>query len=604
MVRCPCHEDSKNSLSIGLSERGNILMYCHAGCRTEDILEAKGLTMRDLYNGETETAHVKQYNNNFDFSNVEAEYYYGGDSSTASIRKRRDKNKNFIWEHRDFAGNWKPGRNNAPHELYKAGTEEDIVIVVEGEKDADNLSKLGFYCVSSENGAGANSTGKKWYKEYSNELQGKTVYIIADQDDIGRTFADTVEAELQGIAASVTQIDLSAGWPEIPKHGDVSNMIDALGSDATYAFIHAQLASDPKRTTVEPKPCLPEGFKTLDQIQEETPEWFIPNIMPKGAITVFAADGGVGKTCTWCDIISKASRGKGCILDPDGHKRNPATALVFAAEDSASMILKPKLRQSGCDMSKVIIFDQAAGEKNAENQMKFGSKNLIEAIRNIKPDICVFDPIQAYLPSGVQMAMRNEMRNCLQPLLEVCRETGTAILIVVHTNKREKAYARSRISDSADIWDIARSVIMGGKTSDSDISYISHEKSNYGPMQDTVLFCFREDGTVEKCGTSKKKDEQFQSERHKREDKLDGCVRFILNSLTGGPVFLKDLEEETTKKGYSSATLRRAKEKLREERKIHIKKAGGNWIAMLAGYKPDVETAQMDLLEPSRISAP
>lgn len=49
-VACPCHNDSENSLTI--TEKGDkILMYCHAGCNTRDILSAVGLTMADLNNG-------------------------------------------------------------------------------------------------------------------------------------------------------------------------------------------------------------------------------------------------------------------------------------------------------------------------------------------------------------------------------------------------------------------------------------------------------------------------------------------------------------------------------------------------------------------------
>ena len=49
MVRCPCHDDSTQSLSI-TEKDDKILMNCFAGCRTGDILWAVGLQERDLYN--------------------------------------------------------------------------------------------------------------------------------------------------------------------------------------------------------------------------------------------------------------------------------------------------------------------------------------------------------------------------------------------------------------------------------------------------------------------------------------------------------------------------------------------------------------------------
>ena len=46
---CPCHEDSKPSLSIRESDDGTVLLKCHAGCDTKDIMSKLNLTMRDLF---------------------------------------------------------------------------------------------------------------------------------------------------------------------------------------------------------------------------------------------------------------------------------------------------------------------------------------------------------------------------------------------------------------------------------------------------------------------------------------------------------------------------------------------------------------------------
>jgi len=45
---CPAHDDRNPSLAIK-KEGGKILVYCHAGCDTEEILKAVGLEMSDLF---------------------------------------------------------------------------------------------------------------------------------------------------------------------------------------------------------------------------------------------------------------------------------------------------------------------------------------------------------------------------------------------------------------------------------------------------------------------------------------------------------------------------------------------------------------------------
>ena len=53
-ARCPAHDDQRPSLSIGIGRRGCVLIRCWAGCETPTILDALGLTWRDLFNDSPE----------------------------------------------------------------------------------------------------------------------------------------------------------------------------------------------------------------------------------------------------------------------------------------------------------------------------------------------------------------------------------------------------------------------------------------------------------------------------------------------------------------------------------------------------------------------
>jgi hypothetical protein len=46
---CPSHDDRSPSLSIKESDDGRVLIHCHAGCLTEDVLAAVGLVFSDLF---------------------------------------------------------------------------------------------------------------------------------------------------------------------------------------------------------------------------------------------------------------------------------------------------------------------------------------------------------------------------------------------------------------------------------------------------------------------------------------------------------------------------------------------------------------------------
>jgi len=48
LVHCPAHDDSQQSLRLTVSDQGKVLVRCRAGCPTPKVVEALGMTMRDL----------------------------------------------------------------------------------------------------------------------------------------------------------------------------------------------------------------------------------------------------------------------------------------------------------------------------------------------------------------------------------------------------------------------------------------------------------------------------------------------------------------------------------------------------------------------------
>jgi hypothetical protein len=48
LVRCPVHDDKRPSLAVRELADGKLLVHCHAGCTTADVLDALGLRWRDL----------------------------------------------------------------------------------------------------------------------------------------------------------------------------------------------------------------------------------------------------------------------------------------------------------------------------------------------------------------------------------------------------------------------------------------------------------------------------------------------------------------------------------------------------------------------------
>jgi hypothetical protein len=115
-------------------------------------------------------------------------------------QRRPDSNGGWIW-------NLQGVRRVLYHlpEVIKAQT----VAVAEGEKDCDNLTKLGITATCNPCGAG------KWRDNYSEVLRGKDVVSFGDADEPGQAHVEQVIESLTGIARSIKRVRLPDGFHDV-----------------------------------------------------------------------------------------------------------------------------------------------------------------------------------------------------------------------------------------------------------------------------------------------------------------------------------------------------------------------------------------------------
>lgn len=562
---CPAHDDHTASLCIGTGDDGRTLVTCQRGCSLDDILSAVGLKKSDLFATPLEQKQNKPWK-------YICSYYYPDKNGRPRNRKDRylmpDGKKTFVWKHYDDK-QWVKHKTNGDPGLYNADciSSNDLTYIVEGEKDVETLKACGRAAVCSPHGAKQN--GEAWKPEYTEALKGKSVVVIQDNDETGKVFSSIICNALTGQAASVKLVDLCKLYPALKEHGDITDLCEINGdSNAIIEAVEAMAAGLPEYQKQEPIDPFLSKFKSLDEFSEEETNWLIPYWIPEGQITLFTADGGVGKTTTWCELIANISNGTPTFLDSSECKREPGKVMFLTTEDSVRKKLRRKLREAGANLKNIITPDFMDDKDGVLKGLDLSSEKMNSAIRAFKPVLCVFDPVQGFIPADVNMGSRNEMRHILAPLINIGEECKTAFLIVSHSNKRKGAFGRDRIADSADLWDASRSVMMAGYTEEQGIRYLSNEKNNYAELQQTVLFTINENGRLEKVGTSWKRDREYMQEYSiaQSPSKRQDCKEFILHALgeADGKMSVKELEEHAKESGYSYKTIRNAKDDLKK----------------------------------------
>ena len=278
--------------------------------------------------------------------------------------------------------------------------------------------------------------------------------------------------------------------------------------------------------------------KCLDDIPVRDVSWLVEGLLPQGEVSLLGADGGTGKGIWQAQLVAYVTAGKtsGFFPQPPGQT---GRVLIFAGEDDPSKVLKARLMAAGADMSRVMVQTSDAYFSRTGNPLCIPDKSFAKYIESAAPALVLIDPLQSFLPAGVEMVSRNQMRAALLPLKALCARLGCAALIAMHTNKRSNVSGRARLADSSDIWDIARSVLMMGRDKNSGQLYLSHEKSSYAAPARTALLHI-EQTQVEGVTTAvavfdsrtDKKDADFVEERRVRvaQTKAD-AARTILDVL-------------------------------------------------------------------------
>lgn len=218
MARCPAHEDRVASLSIKGGDDGRVLLYCHAGCRIEAIVQALGLTMRDLNPNSCATSRPSG-------RAIVMTYDYEDAKGQLLFQVVRYEPKDFRQRRPDGKGGWLwnlKGLRRVPYRLPKlrASDPAEPVFIVEGEKDADRLDQINLTATCNPGGAG------KWRETYNKHLRDRHVVILPDNDHAGRKHADQVARSLDGVAASVRIVAL----PDMPDKSDVSDWLSNGGT--------------------------------------------------------------------------------------------------------------------------------------------------------------------------------------------------------------------------------------------------------------------------------------------------------------------------------------------------------------------------------------
>ena len=282
-AKCPSHQgESDDSLAICEDDLGKVLLHCHVGCDIKQIVVALDLDMGDLFskNGEANVAGKSvglppKEDRVVGTLTVED---LPGASSEYMVFEKEDGTLHYIQRHKGPVyrvvgfdedgdpilaaglGDVEPILFGLPvlREAIRAG---EPVVHTEGCKDALSAQRrMGMAGVTS-------GSCTSWKSAFAQDYEGvNEVWIIPDNDEEGRTYAQQVAQDLVGIVPTIKIVDL----PELPEKGDLTDWLDAgHTAEEFFAVIGEAEAMDPGQGWPEKPPPLEIKLPAVEEFDEE-----------------------------------------------------------------------------------------------------------------------------------------------------------------------------------------------------------------------------------------------------------------------------------------------------------------------------------------------
>lgn len=134
---------------------------------------------------------------------------------------------------------------------------------------------------------------------------------------------------------------------------------------------------------------------------------------------------------------------------------------VLSSEDGRKDTIVPRLIEAQANLTRVEVLERSVMENDVE--VPFTIPRHVDKLRDYIDSynlrVLVIDPLDAFLEDGVNTYSNHEMRRALSPLDAMAEDTGVAILIIAHYNKKEEASQIYRVTGSIGFVAAARSVL-------------------------------------------------------------------------------------------------------------------------------------------------
>lgn len=565
VAHCPAHDDKKQSLSVKQGDK-RALVHCFAGCTAEAVVTALGMTLADLFDGgEVQPEQSEIY------------YDYKDEDGELLNQVVRTVPKGFRQRRPDGKGGWIWNLEGVRRVMYRLPELQNkrAALLVEGEKDADNLWKIKIPATTTLGGSSA------WKPEFAEQLADagvKRLGILPDNDAPGQQYADAAAKDCHeaGIHVSIIQL------PGLPEKGDVSDFLAAakrprgdliraiqafqthptapLSDEADLAAaLEGVPAYDPQHPEQKPQRKRAARLRRGSDLDATPTSFLIEGLIPAGWFGEIAGRDGRGKTLLAMHIAKSVLTGEPLFGTFKVVKTGPVVMYML---DDPENLVRERLTQLG-------ILDHPNLYVGTEKDLDKGDPNLFpdlaEACLEVKPVLVIVDALYLFTPESKrsdndQANSSGAMSRIMVAFDNICAQTGATIALVAHDNKAGSDVAGSQVVRNMAKW-ILRMALpkqyekdkQGGRTTNDRILELDKLKVSSSKLWGLIITTSESHGGAEfeivPVSQVEKKQKQRKTVEEMAEERNE-LVKWLRFFLEPGPRTKNEISDAGKEAGF------------------------------------------------------
>jgi putative DNA primase/helicase len=331
-------------------------------------------------------------------------------------------------------------------------------------------------------------------------------------------------------------------------------------------------------------------------IRPEAVEWLWHGFFAAGKFHVIPGAPGTGKTTIAVNVAAILTTGG---LWPDGTRAPLCNVAIWSAEDDAADTLVPRLLAAGADLTRILFVTSTREADGVSRPFDpaTDTRHLERALAGRDVKLLIVDPVVSAVAGDSHK--NTETRRALQPLVDLGKNLGCAIVGITHFSKGTAGRDPvERVTGSIAFGALARVVFAAAKATDDDVDadgcdrLFVRSKSNIGPDGGGFRYALEQvavPGHSHLFASRVRWGSALEGEARdllataeaandpEERNALADAVNFLRDLLADGPMPARMIRADGDGAGHTWRTMHRAADKLNVDRRKEGMKGGWTW---------------------------